>query len=77
MFSCLIAVPQSPLTTPDLLCVAAHARVTAALRCPAEVVVAPVFTHIPLVQQKLNSKIAVSAQNCWVKGNGAYTGEVR
>lgn len=76
MFSCLIAVSQSPLTTPDLLCVAAHARATAALRCPAEVVVAPVFTHIPLVQQKLNSKIAVSAQNCWVKGNGAYTGEV-
>ena len=52
-------------------------RVTPLLPYPAEVVVAPVFTHIPLVQQKLNSKITVAAQNCWVKGNGAYTGEVR
>ncbi|KAK9829583.1 hypothetical protein WJX72_006614 [[Myrmecia] bisecta] len=41
-----------------------------------EVVVAPTYVHIPLVQQKLRFEIAVSAQNCWVKGNGAYTGEV-
>ncbi|KAL3147535.1 hypothetical protein ABBQ38_014589 [Trebouxia sp. C0009 RCD-2024] len=41
-----------------------------------EVVVAPAFVHIPLVQSKLRKEIAVSAQNCWVKGNGAYTGEI-
>ena len=43
----------------------------------AEVVVAPAFVHIPLVQSNLRREIAVSAQNCWIKGNGAYTGEVR
>ena len=43
----------------------------------AEVVVAPAFIHIPLVQSNLRREIAVSAQNCWLKGNGAYTGEVR
>ena len=37
----------------------------------------PAFVHIPLVQSNLRRDIAVSAQNCWVKGNGAYTGEIR
>ena len=43
----------------------------------AEVVVAPTAVHIPLVQAKLRKDFAVAAQNCWVKGSGAYTGELR
>jgi len=41
-----------------------------------EVVVAPTFVHIPLVKAALSNNISVAAQNCWVKGTGAYTGEV-
>ena len=43
----------------------------------AEVVVAPTAVHIPLVQVKLRKDFAIAAQNCWVKGSGAYTGELR
>jgi triosephosphate isomerase len=43
----------------------------------AEVVVAPTAVHIPLVQPKLRKDFALAAQNCWVKGSGAYTGELR
>ena len=42
-----------------------------------EVVVAPTAVHIPYVQSKLRKEIAVAAQNAWVKGSGAYTGELR
>ena len=38
---------------------------------------APVALHIPYVQEKLRKDIKVAAQNAWVKGSGAYTGEVR
>ena len=43
----------------------------------AEVVIAPVAVHIPYVQSNVNKSIKVAAQNCWVKGSGAYTGEIR
>ncbi len=44
----------------------------------AEVVIAPTSLHIARAQQKLQNKgIKISAQNAWVKGNGAYTGEIR
>ena len=43
----------------------------------AEVVVAPTFVHIPSVKANLKNNISVAAQNYWVKGTGAYTGEVR
>ena len=42
-----------------------------------EVVVAPVALHIPYVQDKLRKDFKVAAQNAWVKGSGAYTGEIR
>ena len=38
---------------------------------------APTAVHIPLVQPKLRKDFAIAAQNCWVKGSGAYTGELR
>ncbi|KAK9849937.1 hypothetical protein WJX84_009300 [Apatococcus fuscideae] len=42
-----------------------------------EVVFAPTSLHIARAQQKLQHKeIKVAAQNAWVKGNGAYTGEI-
>jgi len=42
-----------------------------------DVVVAPVFIHIPSVQQQLNNKyIQVAAQNCSPYKQGAHTGEV-
>ncbi len=44
---------------------------------PAEVVVAPTAVHIPLVQSSLRKDFAIAAQNAWVKGSGAYTGELR
>ena len=43
---------------------------------PAEVVVAPAFVHIPQTLSSLRKDFAVSAQDCWTKGNGAYTGEI-
>ena len=45
--------------------------------CGSEVVVAPVALHIPYVQDHLRKDFKVAAQNAWVKGNGAYTGELR
>lgn len=41
-----------------------------------DVVVAPTFVHIPATFAALRKDFAVSAQNCWTKGNGAYTGEI-
>ncbi len=36
----------------------------------------PTFVHIPAVLASLRKDWAVSAQDCWTKGNGAYTGEI-
>ncbi len=33
--------------------------------------------HIPYVQEKLRKDFKIAAQNAWVKGSGAYTGEIR
>ena len=44
---------------------------------PADVVVAPTAVHIPLVQSSLRKDFHIAAQNAWVKGCGAYTGEIR
>lgn len=41
-----------------------------------EVVVAPVFVHIPMVQSTLKKEVAVAAQNCSFTGMGAYTGDI-
>lgn len=41
----------------------------------AETVVAPSMLHIPSVMHSIRKDIAVSAQNCWNKPNGAFTGE--
>lgn len=41
-----------------------------------EVVVAPAFVHISQTLAALRSDMAVAAQDCWAKGNGAYTGEI-
>lgn len=41
-----------------------------------EVVVSPAFVHIPAVQAALRKDFSVAAQNCWVKGGGAFTGEI-
>lgn len=38
---------------------------------------APVALHIPYVQEKLRKDFKIAAQNAWVKGSGAYTGEIR
>lgn len=42
-----------------------------------EVVVAPVFLHLPYVLQSIHPKYQVAAQNCWEMDPGAWTGEVR
>jgi triosephosphate isomerase len=41
-----------------------------------EVIVAPTFLHIPEVTATLRKDIKVSAQNCWNKDGGAFTGEI-
>lgn len=41
-----------------------------------EVVVAPTFVHLAETISTLRKDFAVSAQDCWIKGNGAFTGEV-
>lgn len=41
-----------------------------------EVVVAPVAVHIPFVLSHIRPDIFVSSQNVWVKGSGAFTGEI-
>lgn len=45
-----------------------------------EVVVAPVFTSVPIVSKAINDcgcgKVKLSAQNCYYEKQGAYTGEV-
>lgn len=41
-----------------------------------EVVVAPVFLHIPWVLENVRKDVQVSAQNCSLTGFGQYTGEI-
>ncbi|KAK9791344.1 hypothetical protein WJX73_001685 [Symbiochloris irregularis] len=41
-----------------------------------EVVVAPTYVHLAWVKSKLREDFAVAAQNSWIKGSGAYTGEI-
>ncbi|XP_027339977.1 triosephosphate isomerase, cytosolic isoform X1 [Abrus precatorius] len=41
-----------------------------------EVVVSPPFVFLPFVKGLLRPDFHVSAQNCWVRKGGAYTGEV-
>jgi hypothetical protein len=43
----------------------------------ADTIVAPPFVFIPLVKSLLRSDFQIGAQNCWVKGGGAFTGEIR
>lgn len=38
---------------------------------------APPFLYLPTLKEKLRSDFAVSAQDVWVKGDGAFTGEIR
>lgn len=42
----------------------------------AEVVVAPTSLHLTTVKDSLRKDFAVSAQNSWTKGPGAWTGEI-
>ena len=37
----------------------------------------PTFVHIPAVLASLRKDFYVSAQNCWIKAGGAFTGEIR
>ncbi|GJQ11301.1 hypothetical protein GpartN1_g3092.t1 [Galdieria partita] len=41
-----------------------------------EVVCAPPFPYLDLVRSTLKKEFGVAAQNCWIAGSGAYTGEV-
>ncbi|KAG2482928.1 hypothetical protein HYH03_018206 [Edaphochlamys debaryana] len=42
-----------------------------------EVVCSPPYIYIDYVMQHLDAqKFALAAQNCWISGNGAFTGEV-
>merc|ERR1719384_1795002 len=45
------------------------------LSTDTEVVVCPSQVYVQGVQEKVRSDVAVGAQDCWVQGNGAFTGE--
>jgi glyceraldehyde 3-phosphate dehydrogenase len=45
------------------------------LSVDTEVVVCPSQVHLQKVKDTIRGDIAVGAQDCWVKGNGAFTGE--
>ena len=45
------------------------------LSTDTEVVVCPSQVYVQGVQEKLRSDVSVGAQDCWVQGNGAFTGE--
>ena len=45
------------------------------LSTDTEVVVCPSQIHIQKVKEGLRGDVSVGAQDCWMKGNGAYTGE--
>lgn len=40
-----------------------------------EVVVCPSQVHLQTVKEGLRGDVSVGAQDCWVQGNGAFTGE--
>ena len=42
----------------------------------AELIILPSFTLLNFVKSKLSSDIALGAQNCYYKNEGAYTGEI-
>lgn len=41
-----------------------------------DVVVAPPFIYIDWVRANIKGEYQVAAQNCWVKSDGAFTGEI-
>lgn len=41
-----------------------------------DVVVAPPFIFLDWVRAHINDQYHVAAQNCWVKSDGAFTGEI-
>jgi triosephosphate isomerase len=41
-----------------------------------DVVVAPTYVHLDYVNRTLDGKFHVASQNMWIKGPGAYTGEI-
>eukprot|EP00898_Chlorokybus_atmophyticus_P001518 jgi/Chlat1/2367/Chrsp17S02641 len=41
-----------------------------------EVIVAPPFIYLDAVARDITPNIQVSAQNCWIRAGGAYTGEI-
>jgi len=41
-----------------------------------EIICAPPMVYLPKVVSTLDRRFAISAQNCWVGKNGAFTGEV-
>jgi triosephosphate isomerase len=41
-----------------------------------EIVVAPTYIHLQMVKDTLKPPYQIAAQNSWVKGTGAYTGEI-
>jgi glyceraldehyde 3-phosphate dehydrogenase len=45
------------------------------LSTDTEVVVCPSQVYLQGVQEKLRGDVKVGAQDCWVQGNGAFTGE--
>jgi triosephosphate isomerase len=42
----------------------------------ADIVVAPPFVYIDWVRANIKPAFAVAAQNCWMKPDGAFTGEI-
>lgn len=45
------------------------------LTTDTEVVVCPSQLHVQKVKDGLRGDVSIGAQDCWVKGNGAFTGE--
>ena len=45
------------------------------LSTSTQVVIAPSTLHLDFVKGKLRKDISVSGQDCWMEGNGAFTGE--
>ena len=48
---------------------------TANIPLNTQVVVAPSSVHLSNVKNSIRSDIQVSGQDCWLQGNGAFTGE--
>ena len=60
----------------ELIRVLNNAELESSELANAQVVVAPAFVHLPLTLEALRPDFGIAAQDCWTKGNGAYTGEV-